>query len=199
MCFKKKISNQPITKHTLLSSSCREINSNTVEHAKFVTLNCCESDIPGIVATCNFHILRSYKFRGSCYIFFAWRLIDWLRMQSCDVLKFGQLKAYLFIQDKTNQLITHQRTISHLLCSLLTIEFIKQYNCFIIFPTLDVFFPQLQKLSTWFLHYWKEENLLYPVLLHDNFVKLFYLVKNAKMWCNELFILLKYIHLVVYV
>ncbi len=65
-------------------------------------------------------------------------------------------------------------------------------------PTLDVltdddretyFSRQPLKLSTWFLHYWNEENLLHPVSLHIIFANLFF----TKIWCSELFYILQYV------
>ncbi len=47
------------------------------------------------------------------------------------------------------------------------------------------------KLSTWFLHYWNEENLLHRFSLHVIFINLF-LMKNVKIWCSELFDVLQY-------
>ncbi len=73
---------------------------------------------------------------------------------------------------------------------------VRNINCFIIFPTLDVHIdedretylsPQPLKLSTWFLHYWNQENLVHPFALHVIFTNLLFLVKNVNIWCNELF------------
>ncbi len=73
----------------------------------------------------------------------------------------------------------------------------KQYNCFIIFPTLirwrsrNIFFSPL-KLSTWFLHYWNEENL-HLFSLHAIFTNVFFLTQNTTIWCSELFDVLQYL------
>ncbi len=46
---------------------------------------------------------------------------------------------------------------------------------------------QSLNLLKWFLHHWKEENLLHPCLQHDIFANLFFLKKNVKIWCKKIF------------
>ncbi len=41
-------------------------------------------------------------------------------------------------------------------------------------------------LSTWFLHYWKEENFL-SIDSTSNFLKFFLAHENANIWCSKLF------------
>ncbi len=73
----------------------------SVEHAKFAASIFHELEIPGIFSTCNYHILRIYTFRESCQFF---GIEDCLseQLQSCDGLKFDQMKAHLFIQDQNH-------------------------------------------------------------------------------------------------
>ncbi len=70
----------------------------TGEHAKSATSNFQDFEVLGIFTACNFHIVSIYTFMGSCQFFMLQNCLSLL--QSCGGLKFGQLKAYLFIQDK---------------------------------------------------------------------------------------------------
>ncbi len=54
------------------------------------------------------------------------------------------------------------------------------------------FLLQPLRLPTWFLHYWNDENLLYPFSLHIIFANLFFV---TKIWCSELFDVLQYLTL----
>ncbi len=67
--------------------------SNTVEHAKFTTWNFHEFEVPGIFATCNFHVVRTNTFRRPCQSFLledclsdgkvmmVWNLVSWKLIQ----------------------------------------------------------------------------------------------------------------------
>ncbi len=46
-----------------------QCNTSTVEHATFTTSNIHGFKVPGLIAICNFHVLRTYTFRGSCQSF----------------------------------------------------------------------------------------------------------------------------------
>ncbi len=72
---------------------CRTCKIHTMKFREFDHV-----EVPSIVTTCNLHVLRTYTFRGFMPVCFAWRLLEWLWRY--DGIKFGQLKAHLFIQDK---------------------------------------------------------------------------------------------------
>ncbi len=114
---------------------------SVVEHAKVATWIVHELEVLGILSTCNIHILQIYTFRrSSCFFFFAWRLLEWLR--SCDRLKMGQLKAHLFIQTKTKQLTTLIFVINSSVFPLVLhiLNFIKNCFFFIIWNFRCIFF-----------------------------------------------------------
>ncbi len=104
----------------------------TVKHAKFASWNLDELEALGIFPKYKLHLVSIYTFWGRCQLFFAWRLLK--QLQRCDGLKFGQLKAHLFTQEKNQSTHYFERCYKPIVCSF----------------TLDAFFLQPQKLSTWF-------------------------------------------------
>ncbi len=73
---------------------------------------------------------------------------------------------------------------------------LRNYRCSYRWRSRNVFLRNfLRKLWNWFLHYWNDENLLYPFSLHVLFANLFLLMKNAKIICSELFDVLQYIRI----
>ncbi len=110
---------------------------------------------------CNFHV------QGIMPVFFAWRLLEWL--QSYDGIKFGLLKAHLFIQDKypsTHTCILWDvvtRGVINSVCSpLLMIELfhnLPNFRCSYRWWSRNIFFSANIDVINWLVHYWNEGNL----------------------------------------
>ncbi len=157
-------------------------------------------------------------------VLFAWRLLEWLR--SYDGIKFWSVEnAFIHSRQKSINSFTCirwdviTRDMIKSVCSPLVIHTLKLYSTSWYFspsitsPSLFIkiieFFHNLPTLdvhtdddwetffsTTWFLHYWNEENLLHPYSLgtynHDNFYEFLLPRKKAKIWC-ELFDVLHYL------
>ncbi len=80
----------------------RESHVQYCRTCRICYMKCLQIGGPWHICDMQFSHFENLHIQGIMPVCYGWRLLEWL--ESCDGLKFSQLKVYLFIQDKNQSL-----------------------------------------------------------------------------------------------